>query len=118
MTATILDTLPPSDPWRHPNPGFGTFRDGSDVTFVPDDEDEWDRERLLLDINNVHVSASNLHYYYLSYGPDSDHDFEHEEAGGGHEHEHGEGSGAIYDATNGTLSSGDIYYVGPGTGFL
>lgn len=56
VTATILDTLPPSDPWRTPHPGFGTFRDGSDVTFVPDDEDEWDRERLLLDINLIAIA--------------------------------------------------------------
>jgi prepilin-type N-terminal cleavage/methylation domain-containing protein len=59
--------------------------------------------------------ASQLQYYYLSYGPDTDHDFE----AGDHEgHEHGEEGGAIYDATNGTISSGDLYYVGPGTGFL
>lgn len=51
IAATILETLPPSDPWRSPGPGFGTFHDGADVTFVPDEEDGWDRQRLLLDIN-------------------------------------------------------------------
>lgn len=59
--------------------------------------------------------GSRLQYYYLSYGPDSDHDFEGEHEG---EHEHGEEGGAIYDATNGTVSSGDLYYAGPGVGFL
>ena len=34
------------------------------------------------------------------------------------EHEHGEEGGAVYDATNGTVSSGDLYYAGPGVGFL
>src|SRR5699024_12274839 len=43
----------PRAPGGPPHPGFGTFRDGSDVTFVPDDEDEWDREWLLLDINLI-----------------------------------------------------------------
>lgn len=56
VAATILDTLPPSDPWRNPHPGFGTFRDAADVTFTPDDEDDWDHDRLLLDINLAAVA--------------------------------------------------------------
>lgn len=55
VTATILDTLPPSDPWRAPHPGFGTFRDGSDVTYVPEDDNEWDRDRLLLDLGLIAI---------------------------------------------------------------
>lgn len=51
VTAAILDTLPPSDPWRAPRPGFGTFRDAEDVTFVPDEEDEWDEQKLLLNLD-------------------------------------------------------------------
>src|SRR5690625_3121279 len=51
VAATIIDTLPPSDPWRRPHPGFGTFRDAADVTFTPDEDDDWSRDRLLLDIN-------------------------------------------------------------------
>ena len=50
VAATILDTLPPSDPWRAPHSGFGTFRDAADVTFTPDDEDDWSRDRMLLDL--------------------------------------------------------------------
>ena len=55
VTATILDTLPPSDPWRAPHPGFCTFRDGSDVTYVPEDDNEWDRDRLLLDLGLIAI---------------------------------------------------------------
>ncbi|MCG7308281.1 hypothetical protein [Brachybacterium sp. ACRRE] len=51
VAASILDTLPPNDPWRHPTPGFGTWRDAGDVTFIPDEEDEWDRQRMLLDLS-------------------------------------------------------------------
>ena len=50
-----------------------------------------------------------VRYFMLSHGPDLDHDFP-------------EGTNpatpALYDPTNGTISSGDIEYFGPGTGFL
>jgi len=63
------------------------------------------------------VPPSSIEYFYLSYGPDADHDVEGEEDEG-EEHEHEHGHGAIYDATNGTVSSGDIHYIGPGIGQL
>jgi prepilin-type N-terminal cleavage/methylation domain-containing protein len=47
----------------------------------------------------------SLRYFLLSHGPDLDHD----EPDGGFP--------ALYDPTNGTTSSGDILYFGPGTGF-
>src|SRR5699024_4006974 len=50
VAATILDTLPPSDAWRDPQPGFGTFRDAVDITFTPDEADDWSRDRMLLDL--------------------------------------------------------------------
>ncbi len=60
---------------------------------------------------------SVIDYFFLSYGPDLDHDIEAPHApqpGVSHQH----GKGAIYDPTNGTVSSGDIHYMGPGLGFL
>lgn len=63
--------------------------------------------------------SSNIAYYFLSFGPDQDHDVggDHDHGGeDGHDHEHG--AGAIYDASNGIISSGDIHYMGPGFGFL
>lgn len=60
---------------------------------------------------------STIEYFYLSFGPDKDHDMDVEHSGPvGEPHEHGKG--AIYDSTNGTVSSGDIHYMGPGIGFL
>ncbi len=67
------------------------------------------------DLKEGAFSPTSVQYYYLSYGPDADHDFADEDHGHGHAHD---GSGAIYDATNGTVSSGDIYFAGPGIGFL
>lgn len=63
--------------------------------------------------------AAAIGYIYLSFGPDADHDVggEDDDHGGGHAG-HSHGAGAIYDASNGTISSGDIHYVGPGPGFL
>jgi hypothetical protein len=57
-----------------------------------------------------------IRYILLSFGPDQDHDMDtpHVSAPSG-PHDHG--SGAMYDPTNGTISSGDIYYFGPGVGF-
>lgn len=57
-----------------------------------------------------------VRYFMLSHGPDIDHDFS-----GHHHHERQaeeEGEPALYDPTNGTVSSGDILYFGPGVGFL
>lgn len=58
----------------------------------------------------------------LSLGPDQAHNVGH---GHGHDHDHDDhghdhdhNSPAIYDPTNGTISSGDIHFMGPGPGFL
>jgi prepilin-type N-terminal cleavage/methylation domain-containing protein len=59
----------------------------------------------------------SLAFFFVSFGPDQDHD-----ADLPHvttpttPHVHGDG--AVYDPTNGTVSSGDIFYFGPGHGFL
>lgn len=60
-----------------------------------------------------------LHFCLLSYGPDGDHDVaEEDDDDHGHDHGHGHGVPAIYDATNGTISNGDIHFMGPSPGFL
>jgi type II secretion system protein G len=52
----------------------------------------------------------SIQYFYLSHGPDLDHDSP--------ELDENPDGPALYDPTNGTVSSGDIVYWGPGTGFL
>lgn len=52
----------------------------------------------------------SVEYIYLSHGPDLDHDSPDLA-------ENPDGP-ALYDATNGTVSSGDVIYWGPGTGFV
>lgn len=52
---------------------------------------------------------STVEYFYLSHGPDLDHDSPDIA-------ENPDGL-TLYDPTNGTVSNGDLYYVGPGTGF-
>lgn len=60
---------------------------------------------------------SVIAYYYLGFGPDKKHNINAPHSGPVTEpHEHSEG--AIYDPTNGTVSSGDVHYIGPGIGFL
>lgn len=56
---------------------------------------------------------NQTHYFTLSHGPDTDHDIE-EHA---HRRQHSEEGPTVYDPTNGTVSSGDIVYFGPGIGF-
>lgn len=51
--------------------------------------------------------SADFRYMMLSHGPDIKHQ------DGSPEN----GDPAVYDATNGTVSSGDIYYFGPGRGF-
>lgn len=52
VAATLLATLPPSDPWRRPGPGFGTIRDAEDLVYMPAPEDgDWDRSRALIDLS-------------------------------------------------------------------
>lgn len=57
-----------------------------------------------------------IDYFFVSFGPDQDHDMDVPHVGPV-THPHTHGKGALYDPTNGTLSSGDIYYFGPGVGF-
>jgi prepilin-type N-terminal cleavage/methylation domain-containing protein len=59
----------------------------------------------------------SLAYFFVSFGPDQDHDADLPHVtvpSGPHVH----GDGAIYNPTNGTISSGDVFYFGPGVGFL
>lgn len=58
-----------------------------------------------------------IRYYFQSFGPDQDHDAETPHVGGGPSVPHVHGEGALYDPTNGTISSGDILYFAPGFGF-
>ena len=56
-------------------------------------------------------------YFFNSWGPDMDHDVDAPHAApprGFHVH----GRADLYDPTNGTISSGDIFYFGPGLGFM
>ncbi len=58
---------------------------------------------------------SNIGYYFMSFGPDRDHDADLPHTPGSTlPHFHGEA--ALYDPTNGTISSGDIFRFGPGRG--
>lgn len=77
---------------------------------------------LLLELTEVvYGHPRSARYVILSHGPDGDHDeFGHHDhlSSGGSEPEHEEEPGpASYAPTNGTRSSGDIYYFGPGIGF-
>jgi len=60
--------------------------------------------------------SSEIGYFLVSHGPDKDHDIDAPHGPTAIPHVHGEG--AVYDPTNGTVSSGDIHYFGPGIGFL
>ncbi len=72
----------------------------------------------------VYGSVRSARYVVLSHGPDGDHDefgdHDHEEAAPTSDeeeaHDH-ESTPANYAPTNGTKSSGDIYYFGPGIGY-
>lgn len=71
--------------------------------------------RYFVEITGKPASPS-VRYFIQSFGPDKDHDADipHIIAPpAGHTH----GRGTLYDPTNGTLSSGDIIYIGPGAGF-
>jgi len=62
---------------------------------------------------------ASVQYLLLSHGPDLDHDGpgDHHEGKAAAKDEHGEGDSALYDPTNGTVSNGDILFLGPGVGF-
>lgn len=53
--------------------------------------------------------SQTIHYFIASHGPDLDHDDDEDP-----EDEH---AAAPYDPTNGTNSSGDLVYFGPGAGY-
>jgi prepilin-type N-terminal cleavage/methylation domain-containing protein len=57
-------------------------------------------------IDNMRYQPSNAEYYFLSHGPDNHHD--------GPDESH---PVCYYDPTNGTISIGDVIYVGPSQGF-
>jgi prepilin-type N-terminal cleavage/methylation domain-containing protein len=84
----------------------------------PEHLQAWDGYMVLL----TNKAQPTVKYFILSHGPDQDHDApeHHHHSSGEHEEgeEHEGGPPALYDPTNGTLSSGDIVYFGPGTGFL
>ncbi len=79
------------------------------------DEGVEEFEEYIFDISARPGSA--IQYLLLSHGPDLDHD-----EGEGHDHSAKEGDdeegAALYDPTNGTISSGDIVYFGPSMGFV
>jgi len=50
-----------------------------------------------------------LHYFFSSHGPDLDHDDD-EDLADSH-------AAVVYDPTNGSISSGDVVYLGPSGGF-
>lgn len=64
-----------------------------------------------------------IRYFILSHGPDRDHDGpDHEHSSRPRtpqqdDHDHETGGPALYDPTNGTVSNGDILYLGPGRSF-
>jgi len=115
MTSTMITTpiayitSRPADPFRRisdpdeaPNFHFGTRAyilalEGDDAELDEYIEDLFGEEREVIE------------YVYLSHGPDTDHDSPEED-------ENPDGA-AIYDPTNGTISSGDVIYFGPGLGF-
>lgn len=73
-------------------------------------------QRFFLDLRGT-AAPPQVSYLLVSWGPDKDHDADvpHTVAPVG-PHTHGEGT--VYDPTNGTLSSGDILYAGPGYGYF
>ena len=71
-----------------------------------------------LETFNGEEMTEALAYWFQSFGPDQDHDANVPHAPGGPSlGPHVHGNGALYDPTNGTISSGDIHYFGPGIGF-
>lgn len=71
-----------------------------------------------LETFNGKQPPDSVGYWIQSFGPDKDHDTNAPHAPGAPSlGPHVHGSGAIYDPTNGTVSSGDIHYFGPGWGF-
>ncbi|MCA9410573.1 MAG: prepilin-type N-terminal cleavage/methylation domain-containing protein [Candidatus Omnitrophica bacterium] len=75
---------------------------------------------LLLELTGVlYGFPRRAPYVVLSHGPDGDHDEfgDHHHGGGEPASEETESFPAIYAPTNGSKSSGDIYYFGPGIAF-
>jgi len=71
-----------------------------------------------LETFNGEEEPSATAYWFQSFGPDRDHDANVPHAPGGPSlGPHVHGNGALYDSSNGTISSGDLHYFGPGIGF-
>ncbi len=74
------------------------------------DETEYNSYVVDLGVVDWGGASSFSTYFYLSHGPDSDHDSP--------ELDENPSGPALYDPTNGTLSSGDVIYFGTGIGFI
>ena len=87
-----------SNGYHYGNRAYATANDGQEG-------------REMYDIYTVMLGhrPDTIHYFISSHGPDLDHDDDEDP-----EDEHG---AASYDPTNGTASSGDIVYFGPGAGY-
>ncbi len=71
-----------------------------------------------LETFNGEDRSDNIQYWFGSFGPDRQHNANIPHAAGAPDlGPHIHGTGALYDPTNGTISSGDIFYFGPGYGF-
>ncbi len=101
ITLRLNEPFPATD-GENPQFHYGT-RD--DILAVENDDTEFNEYvESLLNFNNTAAQ-----YFYLSHGPDLDHD--------GPELAENPDGVALYDPTNGTVSHGDILYLGPGIGF-
>ena len=90
--------------------------------FFGGQKEKGDPIRLMELTEAVYGFPRSARFVVLSHGPDGDHDEfgEHDHGLASEEHEHGEENESIparYAPTNGTKSSGDIYYFGPGIAF-
>ncbi len=106
MTSLVNEPFPASTEAGNENPQYHYATRQYFIDFDLDqggtgDDQELDDYLLML----LNRDISSLEYFVLSHGPDRDHD------------EPDAGTPALYDPSNGTTSSGDILYMGPGTGF-
>lgn len=125
----VLLTTPVAYMTSRPDDPFATTRHGESRTFHCV---TFDYVKMRNDIAPLHnwmtiyrkfflqLTGSNpptpILYFMVSFGPDKKHDADVPHvAAPGVPHTHG--IGTFYDPTNGTISSGDILYFGPGLGF-
>ena len=103
ITSLIQEPFPQQQGTKNPQFHYGTrvyaFAHGG-----PGELDEFKDY-----VNLLFGQPGITEYYLLSHGPDLDHDI-------GHDHE-GDDT-VVYNPTNGTISSGDLPYFGPGTGIM